>query len=88
MSEFISRLIDERDELSERLDKLKAFLGTEAFLKTVEASQQVLLWSQSGLMQGYLNTLNKRIDLLEVRSVHPHDPSEVNRDAHRSNAVQ
>jgi hypothetical protein len=67
MSDFISRLIIERNELSERLDKLKAFLGTEAFLKTIEANQQVLLWSQSGLMQGYLNTLNKRLELLEKK---------------------
>ena len=67
MPDFISRLIAERNELSERLDKLKAFLTTESFMK-IDKQQQVLLWSQSGLMQGYLNTLNKRLELLEAKA--------------------
>ena len=33
MSDFITRLIAERDELKEKLDKLRAFLDTEAYLR-------------------------------------------------------
>lgn len=64
MSDFQTRLIQERDELDARLTKLKAFLSTEEFLLKMSINNQVLLYSQSGLMQGYLNTLNKRIELL------------------------
>lgn len=65
MSSVYERLVQERDELQERLTKLKDFLSTKEFLLHVNLTQQVLLYSQSGLMQGYLNTLNKRIELLE-----------------------
>ena len=64
MSDFQTSLIQERDELDARLTKLKAFLESEAYLTRCNIQQQVLLYSQSGLMQGYLNTLNKRIELL------------------------
>ena len=62
--DFKDRLIQERNELEDRLTKLKAFFDTETFLRSIPQDHQVLLYSQSGLMQGYLNTLNKRIDLL------------------------
>ena len=62
--DFKDRLIQERNELEDRLTKLKAFFDTEIFLRYIPQEHQVLLYSQSGLMQGYLNTLNKRIDLL------------------------
>lgn len=61
---FQGRLIVERDTLDERLGKLKAFLDSEEFLTKVTSQQQVLLWTQAGLMQGYLNVLNKRLELL------------------------
>ena len=63
MSDFQTSLIQERDELDARLTKLKAFLEAEAFLTRCNIQQQVLLYSQSGLMQVYLNTLKKRIEL-------------------------
>ena len=62
--DFKDRLVLERNELEDRLIKLKAFLDTETFLHSIRQDQQVLLWSQAGLMQGYLNILNKRIDLI------------------------
>lgn len=62
--DFHARLLRERDELAERLAKLTAFLGTDSFLQSIPKNHQVLLYSQSGLMQGYLNTLNKRLELL------------------------
>ena len=65
MSSVYELLVQERDELQERLTKLKDFLSTKEFLLHVNLNQQVLLYSQSGLMQGYLNTLNKHIELLE-----------------------
>lgn len=61
---FESNVIQERDELKDRLAKLQAFLGTERFLKEFPQQQQVLMYTQMGLMQGYLNVLNKRIELL------------------------
>ena len=63
-AEFKNRLVQERNELDDRLGKLKAFLDTDTFMRSIPQGQQVLLWSQSGLMQGYLNTLNKRLDLI------------------------
>ena len=57
------RVVLERDELADRLAKLKAFLDTEAFFHGVSGGQQVLMWTQAGLMQGYLNVLNKRLEI-------------------------
>ena len=62
--ECYDRLLTERDELSERLTRLKAFFETKKFLLGLSLQHQVLLYSQSGLMQGYLNILNKRIELM------------------------
>jgi len=62
--DFKDRLIQERNELEDRLTKMKAFFDTDTFLHSIPQDHQVLLYSQSGLMQGYLNTLNKRIDLI------------------------
>lgn len=58
----LAGLILERDELQSRLGRLRAFLGSETFLAKVPQQHQVLLWAQSGLMQGYLNILNKRLE--------------------------
>ena len=61
--DVLTRLVQEKDELQGRLERLWAFLGSETFLTKVPQQHQVLLWTQSGLMQGYLNILNKRLEL-------------------------
>ena len=55
------RVVDERDELTDKLTKLGAFFHTEVFEGLPEA-ERILLVTQEDYMQGYLNTLNRRIE--------------------------
>lgn len=57
---FQARLIIERDELSDKLGKLDAFLLTDAKLNLSDRAQQ-LLNEQSSVMHDYLGILNERI---------------------------
>lgn len=67
MSDFISRLYDEKNQLEERYSKLKSFLFTDAYNK-VDVRQQGLLQIQVSAMKTYLKVLNERIVLLEPQS--------------------
>lgn len=60
MSDFKSRLIEEKAQLDERLEKLEAFVSTEAFQK-IPAVQQSLLNIQSFAMTTYSQVLVERI---------------------------
>lgn len=55
------RVIEERDELQERADKLTAFIGTGLFMK-VEKEERARLREQSTVINVYLSILNDRID--------------------------
>jgi len=55
------RVVTERDELAERLTKLRAFLGSVLFRTKLDASERVLLRAQAHHMQGYLWVLDERI---------------------------
>jgi hypothetical protein len=63
MSDFLTRLVIEHDELREKQMKLQAFLSTENFSK-VDASQQILLKIQVSAMETYRAILEERITLL------------------------
>lgn len=60
-SEWQLRVIDERDELVQRIDKLTIFLlGKES--SKLDSEDRDLLIEQRELMILYLHALNKRID--------------------------
>lgn len=54
------RVVQERDDLLEKVTKLNAFLSTELFA-TLSNDEQFLLNTQCQFMQGYLNVLEERI---------------------------
>jgi DNA-binding winged helix-turn-helix (wHTH) protein len=54
------RVVDERNSLSEKVDKLCSFLGTEVY-KSLPPDEQDLLDEQYQYMFGYLKILDKRI---------------------------
>ena len=60
MSDFKSRLSEEKTQLDERKSKLGSFLGTENFSKLPQV-QQSLLNAQYGVMGAYSVILEERI---------------------------
>ena len=56
------RVIDERQQLRERLDKLENFLAGDLF-KSLNHEEGVLLWAQRGAMAQYLAVLDRRVAL-------------------------
>lgn len=63
---FLDRLIIEREELSERLSKLRQFIESPKFLEVVKDEyQRLLLSKQESSMHEYLEILNERIKLLK-----------------------
>ena len=62
---FLDRLIIEREELSERLSKLRQFIESPKFLEVVKDEyQRQLLFKQESSMHEYLEILEERIKLL------------------------
>lgn len=62
----LDRLLIERDELNERLKKLRQFIESPKFLETVtDKYQRLLLSKQESRMHEYLEILNERIKLLQ-----------------------
>ena len=57
------RLLEEREQLNEKVTKLLEFMSTDAFTK-IDEKQQRLLEEQHPLMSGYLSVLDERIALL------------------------
>lgn len=70
MEAYQQRMIDERDLLQERLRKGKGFTHSKTFAAQPE-TDRVLLETQLGLMQLYLDVLNARIAHFE--GVKPHE---------------
>jgi hypothetical protein len=60
---FKERLIQERDELQYKRDKLVVFFSTKTF-DDLDKHQQNLLQIQSNVMLTYLEILDQRIELL------------------------
>lgn len=61
------RVVDERDQLSERLDKLRDFIESGK-AEVLDAPHPRLLSLQFNAMTEYLDVLNKRIALIEPPS--------------------
>lgn len=60
MSDFLTRLIEERDQLQDRYNKLGAFIGTPSY-DGIRNLQQHALQIQHAAMYTYLMCLNTRI---------------------------
>jgi len=60
MADYRSRLIVEKNELKEKLDKLKAFIDSESIAKLDERNRE-LLRSQYMTMKDYLFILESRL---------------------------
>lgn len=65
MSDFKSRLIEEKAQLDERLNKLQTFQISDAF-QNISSVQQTLLNIQANAMATYSQILLERIAWLEV----------------------
>ena len=59
------RLLNERAELQDRLEKLDAFIRSDAF-PCVPPAERGRLEKQSHLMGEYLNVLNLRVEAIEA----------------------
>lgn len=64
MSELINKLVNERDELQEKLDNLTRFTYSNLFA-TLDPIQARLLIIQRNAMGTYIEILNMRIDTLK-----------------------
>lgn len=63
---FLDRLMIERKELAEKLEKLCLFADSSKFMDVVkDENQRELLIKQRDYMAEYLNILNQRIKILE-----------------------
>jgi RNA polymerase-binding transcription factor DksA len=62
-SDFKTRLLDEKSQLEEKIDKLDAFTKSEQF-KTVDKFQADMLTIQLPIMRSYAFILKARIDVL------------------------
>lgn len=56
------RVIEERDQLQEKLSKLNAFLVSSKFYVVIDEQEQILLTRQASAMQEYLDILISRIE--------------------------
>lgn len=60
MSDFKSRLVEEQEQLEERLNKLNEFNQSEK-VNDIDPVQKSLLIIQAGAMYTYLECLNERL---------------------------
>ncbi len=63
MSNFKTRLIEEKTQLEEKLDKLDAFLLSEK-VQEIDDVQKALLQVQATAMNTYLQCLKERLERL------------------------
>lgn len=62
MGTWKQRVIEERDELNEKHDKLVAFIEGSSSFKMLPEEEQELLQDQEAYMEAYITVLNKRIE--------------------------
>ena len=62
MSDYEARLLEEKAQLEERVEKLKAFLATDT--SEIENVQLQLLFIQMKAMETYLQCLSVRVESL------------------------
>ena len=64
MPDFKTRLIEEKEQLNERIEKLESFVGSDKF-SSISAVQQSLLNVQLQSMRTYSQVLVERIAWVE-----------------------
>lgn len=64
MEAFIERLLGEKDQLSDRVEKLNKFINTNPKFNELDSKMQILMNDQYYHMTKYLECLNKRIKML------------------------
>jgi hypothetical protein len=62
MTEHQERVVAEKAELETRLEKLEAFIDSNAIYNTLHPQEQHRLRSQRYFMSGYVEVLQQRID--------------------------
>ena len=76
---FIQRLIEEKDQLFDRVTKLRAFTDTDGF-KKLDVTDQCVLHEQLNHMNIYLSILVRRLDKLlsgaDSYDINPENPDE------------
>ena len=55
------RVVDERDQLAERIEKLDAFIQGNSFFEGLPEAEQERLVAQAGVMAVYCRILERRI---------------------------
>jgi hypothetical protein len=60
MAPHQQRVVAEKAELDEKLEKLKAFFDTDQF-KSINEDEQERMWRQADYMGDYSNVLGERI---------------------------
>ena len=61
MQEFQQRVLDEKKDLDDKLDKLKAFINTDEKFLRLSVGEQLRLERQAEIMQDYSDVLTERI---------------------------
>jgi hypothetical protein len=69
MSDFLSRLLDEQEELLKKFDKLYSFVASDNF-NSVSEKQQRLMEKQLKHMNAYNNILLERLEDLSPNNKH------------------
>lgn len=71
MKEYQERVIEEKNELDEKINKLYDFIGSDEYNSDITVNQ-VLLLDQFAIMKSYSNILLRRIEIFQGSSWHPY----------------
>lgn len=66
IKEWHNRLVEERQQLFDRLSKLTQFIFESEFFCELDPTTQALLRKQRGIMLDYLNILDERVRLCRL----------------------
>jgi hypothetical protein len=66
MLDYQQRVIDEKIELDEKLEKLLIFISSDFFSKTISFEEQIRLRKQSVSMTAYSEILAERIEAFSL----------------------
>ena len=65
MQDWQQRVIEERDELAERINKLGAFIGSKRLPEVTTQQDRALLGEQLTLMERYYDVLCRRVEAFQ-----------------------
>ena len=65
MQDWQQRVIEERDELAERINKLGAFIGSKRLPEVTTQQDRALLVEQLTLMERYYDVLCRRVEAFQ-----------------------